>query len=133
VTTRALVQDIEWLTSGQVGISSKAIWCVMNGMTPERGTFGNYPHDPDDFSRCYLLLQRNPEWRARLDEVRPLRREWSALVDHWDELEQLFLAIFGGTYTEADYHAREYDRAASARMYDRMKEIEEQARKRGAK
>ena len=124
-------QDVEWLIHGPVGISSKVIWCVMNGYKPERDAFGGYPHDPDDFSRCYLLLQRNPVWRLQLDKLRPLRREWAALVDHWDELERMFLDIFGGSFGPSDYAGRKpYDKAASKRMYDRMKEIESEARKR---
>lgn len=127
-----IVTDLDWLTSGMTGISSRVIWCVMNGQRPERVAFGGYPCDPDDFSRCYLLLKRNPAWRARLDELRPLRREWAALVEHWDELESLFLDIFGGSFTEEDYRSarRNYDKAASSRMYERMKEIERNARKR---
>ena len=126
-------RDVEWLMSRRVGVSSKLIWCVMNDVTPERDPFGGYPSDPDDFSRCYLLLQRNPAWRSQLDKLSPRRREWAALVEHWDELERMFLDIFGGTFTEADYDARKpYNAKASERMYARMKEIESNARKRPA-
>ncbi len=133
MSTRAMVQDIEWLTYGHVGISSKVIWCVMNDLRPESDPFGGYPHDPDDFSRCYLLLQRNPLWRLQIHKLAPLRREWAALVEHWDELEQMFLACFGGEFTAQDYRGtKPYNKAAGLAMYERMKEIETASRKRVA-
>ena len=123
----AVVQDLDWLINGRTGISSKAIWCWMN-RAPMDDTWrgSNYPCDPDDFSRCYLLLQRNPEWRARISEMAFVSKVWGALAENWDELERMFLDIFGGSFTEQDYDRRKaWDKAASARMYDRMKEIEE--------
>jgi hypothetical protein len=125
-----VVQDLDWFIHGRTGISSRVIWCVMNGRKPERGAFGGHPHDPDDFSRCYLLLQRNPTWRINMDKLRSLSREWNALVEHWDELEGLFLAIFGGTFSQQDYDNRkQYDKSASERMYTRMREIIEASSK----
>lgn len=125
----ATVQDLDWLLNG---ISSECIWRVMNGADWERHArqwFDAAPTDPDDFSRCYLLLQRNPTWRIRLDEMRKVNGHWAALVDHWEELEGMFLAIFGGSFTHMDYHSRKpYDKDASARMYHRMKDIEREAR-----
>lgn len=126
-------QDVQWLLHGPVGTSSKFIWAVMNGADPvaEAGhdPFGAYPHDPDDFSRCYLLLQRNPNWRWQLHTLAPAGPEWAALVEHWGELEQMFLEIFGGSYDLSKYRsARPFNSAASRRMYDRMAEIKTAAR-----
>lgn len=124
----SVVQDVEWLMSGRVGVSSKAIWCYFNRQTPDRGWGWGYPLDPDDFSRCYLLLKRNPDWRKRVSEMAFCGKVWGALAEHWDELEQMFLDIFGGSFTEQDYdNSKPWDKAASARMYDRMKQIEKGA------
>ena len=51
----------------------------------------NNPHDPDDFKRCYKLLKQIPEWRKRLDELKPLSKEWHGLVTNWDKLEEMLL------------------------------------------
>jgi hypothetical protein len=50
----------------------------------------NYPYDPDDFSRCYKLLEHVPEWKKELDKLKPLCKEWSNLVDNWDKLTEMY-------------------------------------------
>jgi hypothetical protein len=126
-----LVQDLAWLHSGFVGISSRVMWRVMNHESPRQvmaGEAWGYPHDPDDFSRCYLLLQRNPAWRSRIAEMRACGKVWAAFVDHWDELEELFRACTRGAFSEMNYHdRRHWDREACNRMYDRMKALESEA------
>lgn len=51
----------------------------------------NTPSDPDDFGRCFRLLQRFPEWRLRLQEVADRFPEWQPFVDNWIRMEQLYL------------------------------------------
>ncbi len=50
----------------------------------------SYPYDPDDFSRCYKLLEVVPEWKSELNKLKPLCQEWSNLIDNWDELTRMF-------------------------------------------
>ena len=78
----------EWIVSGDRGMSSETIWAVMMGTRPERPST---PWDPDDFGRCHRLLMAIPEWRERLPEVAAVYPEWTALVEHWDEMVFLYL------------------------------------------
>lgn len=79
---------MRWAVGGDTGTSSKAIFAVMTGNPPKDGYC--YPHDGDDLGRCLRLLTLIPEWRARLVEMRSVGPEWSALVDRWDELVELY-------------------------------------------
>jgi predicted metal-binding protein len=78
---------IQWIGTGSVGLSSKTMWNCLMGNT-------DYsiwcPCDPDDFSRCYELLQAVPEWKAELYKLKPLSKAWSNLVDNWDTLTKMY-------------------------------------------
>jgi len=81
---------LEWMMSGDTGISSKTIMCVMTG-TKIRDRFGaDFPYDPSDFGRCYRLLKHFPGWKDRLQEVANKYQAWQPLVDNWDELTALY-------------------------------------------
>lgn len=85
-------REDHWLIGGDAGVSSKAIWSVMTGRASsswERGS--TTPRDPDDFGRCYRLLEDFPAWRERMPEVVAAHPEWSGLVAAWDELTSLYL------------------------------------------
>lgn len=91
-TRRAAESPDAWLTSGDVGISSATIWSVMTGRPfPLRHFWPDTPCDPDDFGRCHRLLDRFPEWRARLDEVAEWYPNWKPLVREWDRMTALYL------------------------------------------
>lgn len=79
----------KWAETGNTGTSSKALLSVMLGERPK--TSFCYPHDGGDLGRCICLLQAVPEYRGRLDEMKAIGPEWAALVDHWPELEFLWL------------------------------------------
>lgn len=76
-----------WIANGFVGNSSKTMWnCLMgNSEFPV-----NHPYDPDDFSRCYKLLQAVPEWKNELQKLKTLSKAWSNLVDNWDKLTEMY-------------------------------------------
>lgn len=78
-----------WICGCDTGTSSKTIFAVMRGTTPDHA---DIPYDPDDFGRCYRLLKLVPAWRPRLGEVAAKYPKWSGLVEHWDELTSLFEA-----------------------------------------
>lgn len=81
---------IDWLLSGDTGISSKTICAVMVG-SKVTGSFGpDVPHDNGDFGRCYKLLALFPEWRARLHEVAEQFPMWGPMVEAWSELTALY-------------------------------------------
>lgn len=101
----------EWWTGHDTGTSSKAIYRHMMGYTRERSTWGTHPHDPDDFGRCYRLLNLAPEWRARISEMAEYSKAWAGLAGAWDELTMMYeSALVSGT-----------NRAEA--MYLRMKEL----------
>lgn len=82
----------EWIISDDTGISSKTIWAVMMDCVPEEYPWHKFdvPHDPSDFGRCYRLLQKFPEWKARLEEVAAQFTKWIPMVREWDALTALY-------------------------------------------
>lgn len=84
-----------WLASDDTGLSSRYMARVLAplaglGRVPEeRAHFGgvHWPHDGDDFGRCVRLLQAVPELRPHVPAMAGHGKEWSGLVQHWEELE----------------------------------------------
>ena len=82
-------EAVEWLTSGERGISSEALFNhTMFGRTNSRWP-ANHPHDPSDFRRCHLLVLAVPEVRERLSLMTSESPAWARLVEHWDEIANL--------------------------------------------
>jgi hypothetical protein len=81
-----------WAGNGEHGISSKTMFNHLAGGTVSRlqNLHEGYPSDPDDFKRCYKLLQAVPQWKNRLNELKPLSPVWSNLVDNWDKLTEMY-------------------------------------------
>lgn len=84
------IDPAEWYRSTDTGTSSETIWSVMTGFPVQRD---GYPLDPSDFGRCHRLLEKFPEWRARLPEVaeRFPDTPWPVLIREWDALTALYL------------------------------------------
>lgn len=76
-----------WIANGETGMSSKTMWNCLIG---NKDFPINHPYDPDDFSRCYKLLQAVPEWKIELHKLKPLSTPWSNLVDNWDRLTEFY-------------------------------------------
>jgi hypothetical protein len=102
---------IRWLAQGEVGESSKTMAFTALG---QETTFKSYPLDPDDFKRCLKLLKAAPEVRLHFSAIRALSPTWAALIDHWDELEALFIEEAG---TEWNW------RWSAPKTYDRIQEL----------
>lgn len=77
---------IAWLASGQRGLSSNTLFTFATGVDAEEDDGHNYPHDPDDLSRCRKLLDQCPELVANLSRVAEAGPEWAGLVARWDEI-----------------------------------------------
>lgn len=106
---------IEWLLSGDTGISSKTICCVMTGSEWGEGHFGpDVPYDPSDFGRCYRLLALFPDWKPRLKEVADKYPIWGPLVSAWDELTALY--------------EKELPKGSAPILYHRMKALIDEGR-----
>ena len=78
----------QWVAIGETGLSSKTMWNCF--MAVERGYPINIPHDPDDFSRCYKLLEAVPEWKSQMSKLTRLSPVWKRLVLNWDILTAKF-------------------------------------------
>ena len=76
-----------WIANGHIGLSSKTMWlCFMN----HENIRINHPHDPDDFSRCYKLLEAVPEWKERILDLSKLSIPWKNLAENWDKLTEMY-------------------------------------------
>ena len=83
LTKRAM----QWKEHGETGASSNAMWhCLME----DSNFIICHPWDPDDFGRCYKLLQAVPEWKNELHKLKSLSLVWSRLVDNWDVLTEMY-------------------------------------------
>jgi len=105
----------EWLKSGERGVSSETILSVMEDINVVMHR--SHPYDPSDFYRCCLLLESVPEYRARLNEMALVSKEWAILVEHWDELESLLK-----TEMETGYAPKTYEKMQ--RLFEEAKERE---------
>lgn len=105
---------LKWISEDGNGLSAKAIACAALGQIPKRP---NYPHDGDDFGRCYRLVKNVPGAAAGLER---LGREggpmWVALVARWPEIEAAYLhdVALEGSYRE---------NRGKYKCYDLMKSI----------
>ena len=99
----------EWALTGNSGMSSKTLVQAITGATLEM--YPCTPSDPSDFGRCYGVLKLFPELRSQLHIVAEKHPEWRALVEHWDELEQMYEAALASGTNRADA------------MWQRMREI----------
>lgn len=76
-----------WISNGETGMSSKTMWSCLMGL---KDFEINHPCDPDDFSRCWKLLEAVPEWKTQLHKLKPLSRQWEKLIDNWDKLTDFY-------------------------------------------
>lgn len=72
----------EWLHSHDTGMSSEAIFHYM--ALGVKG--GAVPSDTADLGRCVRLLDRFPEWAARVSELACISDDWAALSSIWEDL-----------------------------------------------
>jgi len=82
----------DWLANGERGPSSDAMVHAFTGRSVgcryTRPT-DDYPCGPGSLHGCVRLLDQHPWARQFLGLVADLGPTWAALIDGWDELEQL--------------------------------------------
>ena len=109
---------VEWLASGERGISSEFMFYVLTGIPAGNTRSGScHPSDPDDFKRCEKLLRAVPEFRDRLDEMRVVSPVWDALVCDWNRLVVLIDEEAPGVLSG------ERNRGSAPKAYALMKEL----------
>ena len=99
-----------WLTKGERGMSSDTIFSICTGTPVIR--FRSTPCDPDDFRRCYLLLQALPELRDAFPALEKAGEVWKAIVQNWDHMVALLEKMIAAPPAEK-----------STELYDFMKSI----------
>mgnify|MGYP001585296695 CR=1 FL=1 len=80
---------VAWIDHGDTGVSSETIWYALH-LRMRRPKGVDVPYDPEDFGRCYRLLQVMPAWKARLQEVVVFCPAWAPLVAAWERLTTLY-------------------------------------------
>ncbi len=103
---------IEWLNTGKTGLSSKTMAYVALGHVPD---YCWEPADPADLNRCLLLLESAPIVREFFPKIRELSPEWAAIIDHWDELEKLFLDEAGRDWSKSKRAPKTFERMLQLR------------------
>jgi hypothetical protein len=78
-----------WIANGEHGISSKTMFNILSDDNRIQNLYQSHPHDPDDFRRCYLLLQSCPHFVGKLQRMRSVSPTWSNLVDNWERLTEM--------------------------------------------
>lgn len=85
----------EWLTSGDVGMSSESLlYRLIDGPGDD-----SHPHDADDLGRCLRMLKRFPNLYNRLPLAADMSETWAHLIENWPLLVALYDAEdFGLVY-----------------------------------
>ena len=96
---------LNWIATGQVGSSPKAMAMTACGMPSSK----SYPSDPDDLNRCLLMLESVPEVRDHFDKIAALGVVWGRLIAHWDEIEASFLDEVGRDWCKARSAPKTYE------------------------
>lgn len=80
-------EAIDWLASGERGLSSDAIFMNLTGTSTGDNTDEDFhPHDPADLRRCRLCLENVPELSGRIHEMASVSPVWARLVANWENL-----------------------------------------------
>ncbi len=109
---------LEWIAGRDTGRSSKTIWAVMMGVMADgpRQSDLDYctPSDPDDFGRCFRLLDRVPEWKSRMVEMGKIFPAWIPLAREWGRL--------------TDLYRTEHPSGRCPQLYDALKTLNDEGR-----
>ena len=97
---------LQWIGTHNVGISSRTMWCALMGVAnSETPTYYGFdtPHDWDDFSRCYDLVEYGEVTKEELQKVVEAFPFYKPIIDRWDELVEAYLSPGGkGVYRILD-------------------------------
>jgi hypothetical protein len=106
---------MEWLQSGDTGLSSKAICAYMLGGAAIAEH--DYPRDPADLGRCLRLLEKVPEWKPRIPEMARFGAVWKGLAERWGDLDSSMREEVGINWEKGK---------SAARTYELMKQIRDE-------
>lgn len=105
------VQFMNWKASGGRGLSAETMfYCALGVQRTDFFEPHAHPHDPSDFNRCLLLLERVPAIRDHFDDIAKLSPQWEKLIAHWGELEAMFIDEVGFDWCKGDRARKTYER-----------------------
>ena len=84
---------LEWITVGEIGISSKTMWAALMGTFSEgqhKGFNFDVPHDPDDFRRCLKLVNECHLDKEDLRKIKEVVSWFAPFIDNWDKMVELW-------------------------------------------
>jgi hypothetical protein len=90
----------QWIRGVDCGLSSMVLFlrlCPTHSLKDDaRRRLGDAPNDPTDtphdagdFGRCLRMIEFCG-WQDRVKEARDISPEWSAIIDRWDSLVELY-------------------------------------------
>lgn len=84
---------IEWIGTHDVGISSRTMWCGLMGLKPENIHSYQFdvPHDSDDFSRCFDLVEFSEATEEDLMKVVVVFPYYKPIIDIWGKLVNAYI------------------------------------------
>lgn len=88
-TTGLSPDAILWLSIGNRGKSSNAMFFMLTGVNPgdiDPRSVSAHPHDTGDLYRCRLLLEAVPETGPVFDRMSDVSPEWAEFVEQWSAL-----------------------------------------------
>ena len=80
---------LQWLASGERGMSSEALFSRLTGIAMKRPRF-DHPWDVYDFGRCVMMLDACPSLAPHVADAADLSRTWAALISEWDGLVSMY-------------------------------------------
>lgn len=86
---------LEWIGTRHVGVSSRTMWCALMGVARDGDScYAGFdaPHDSDDFSRCYDLVNYGEVTKEELQKVVEAFPFYKPIIDRWDELTEAYLS-----------------------------------------
>lgn len=91
---------LQWIVSGDTGISSKTMWAAIMGVVPYDP---DVPYDGGDFGRCYRMCKACEATENDLKVVAVKFPYWKPIIDNWDKLCRLYEAKdYKGVYNLLD-------------------------------
>lgn len=107
---------LEWLASGDCGISSKCLVYAALGMFSTLRWFDQSPpYDPSDLGRCLRMLKLMPWVRELAWPTLAASPRWKRVLDNWDKLAESMQDEVGIDWSKGQ---------SAPKTYALMKEIE---------
>lgn len=82
-------QLLEWLAGPDTGESSRVMAFASVGLEGHLDCLYP-PYSSEDLGRCIRLVERVDGVKWNFDKIRSVSKGWRIVIDHWDELKNLY-------------------------------------------